>query len=290
VRIPVHNDAERALIERAALALDVADPIEGRVLRMRQGRCVFLADDDRCRIHAELGADQKPVPCRQFPLIALQAEDGLRVGVDPASYGAWRTWATGAALPDGPIVATRVPAPAGQLQVELQLVRLFEDPDASLTGLLGVMVREPVDRGTLPAAFAARWASRLSSVDLQGFLAHDAVGPGLRTALTPVADAAPTWSQQAPAWPGLSASAEAWAIEAVRRVLYLRLMPTLPNISVATLLLLGGVVAARWSTSSEATFHRALTGWLRALRFDAFWQMLVGDRATMVWLGTGQRP
>lgn len=294
VRIPVYNDQERAKVLRAAERLDIAEPIDGQALRMSQGRCVFLATDNSCRIHAELGADHKPIPCRQFPLVALRADDAggeVRIGVDPASYGAWRSWREGAPLPDGPVVATSGGAPGGQVQVEHQLVAMCEDPQASVPGLLAVLTREPADRGSLPAGFAARWASHLSSVDFGPFTAHHALGPRLRRALQPIVNAAPAWATEPPPWPASLAQADHdWAIEAVRRVLYLRLLPTIPNVSAAALLLLGGVVAAAWTDPRPAAFHDMLTGWLRALRFNAFWSLVAGDKETMVWLGTGQRP
>ena len=73
-------------------------------------------------------------------------------------------------------------------------------------------------------------------------------------------------------------------------MLYLRLLPGIPNVSAAALLLLGGVISAAWTDPTPGPFHDALTGWLRALRFDPFWRALAKDAPTMVWLGTGQRP
>lgn len=290
VRVPVYNDAERDKVLAAAEALGVQAPIEGGGLRMVQGRCVFLDDAMRCRIHATLGAEHKPIPCRQFPLIALAAGDEVRIGVDPASYGAWRSWRDGAPLPDGPVVASSPPAPGGQEGVERAIVALCEDPDASVPGLIAVLTREPAPRGVVPPGFAARWAQRLGDVDLGAFLAHDAVGPNLRRGLAPVAAASRTWAGQAPAWPGLRPEDDAWAVEAIRRVIFLRLMPEVPNVSAAALLLLGGVVAAAWTDPDPERFHPALTAWIRAMRFPTFWRELAGDRDTMVWLGTGRRP
>jgi hypothetical protein len=291
VRVPVYDHAERAKVERAAAALGVVDPIDGRALRMVAGRCVFLAHDDRCRIHAALGPEAKPIPCRQFPLIALSAGQEIRIGVDPASYGAWRSWRDGSPLPDGPVVASSPPPPGGQAQAERALVALCEDPDASIPGLIAVLTREPAPAGAVPAGFAARWAERLGQVDLGAFLAHDAVGPNLRRGLAPLAAAAPSWVGRPPVWPStLREEDHRWAVEAVRRVIYLRLMPEIPNVSAAALLTLGGVVAAAWTDPAPERFHPALTAWIRALRFTAFWSSVAGDRETMVWLGTGVRP
>lgn len=290
VRVPVYNDQERERVRRAAAHLSVLDPIDGDALRMVKGRCVFLGDDFKCRIHAALGSRAKPIPCRQFPLIAVSTPDHVRIGIDPASYGAWSSWIDGEPLPDGPVVASSPPAPGGQDRVEAQLVALCEDEGASIPGLIAVLTREPTDKGVLPTGFAQRWAQRMAQVDLDSFLAHEAVGPSLRSALDPIARARTTWTGSPPPWPDtLRAQDHAWAVEAVRRVLYLRLLPGIPNVSAAALLLLGGVVSAAWTDPRPDAFHRALTGWLRALRFSVFWSALAGDRETMMWLGTGRR-
>ncbi|TVQ92730.1 MAG: hypothetical protein EA397_06130 [Deltaproteobacteria bacterium] len=297
VRIPVYNDQERAKVERAAAHLDIPDPIQDDALRMSKGRCVFLADDNRCRIHSSLGPSAKPIPCLQFPLIAIKAQSApntgseFRIGIDPASYGAWQSWREGPPLPDGPIVAASPPAPGGQDRVEAQLVAMCEDPQASVPGLLSVLTREPAPRGVLPPGFAKRWASHLSSIDFEPFLTNEGVGPNLRAALKPVTASACKWASGPLPWPDrLSSNDEAWAIEAIRRTIFLRLLPQIPNVSAAALLLLGGVVAAAWTDPRPEPFNRAITGWQRALRFSLFWQTLASDRETMVWLGTGQRP
>jgi len=46
----------------------VPDGKGGFFLKMVDGRCVFLAGDNRCRIHSELRYDDKPASCRAFPL------------------------------------------------------------------------------------------------------------------------------------------------------------------------------------------------------------------------------
>lgn len=41
-------------------------------IRMVNGRCFFLGEDQRCRIHQKLGYDAKPEGCRAFPLHVTQ--------------------------------------------------------------------------------------------------------------------------------------------------------------------------------------------------------------------------
>jgi len=38
-----------------------------RIRKRKDGACGFLSDDNRCRIHMELGAEAKPLACRVFP-------------------------------------------------------------------------------------------------------------------------------------------------------------------------------------------------------------------------------
>jgi Fe-S-cluster containining protein len=60
------------------------EPVPGApaVRRIRQrddGACGFLSDDNRCRIHEELGAAKKPLTCRLFPYAFHAAADGIVV-------------------------------------------------------------------------------------------------------------------------------------------------------------------------------------------------------------------
>lgn len=45
------------------------------------GSCVFLDDAGRCRIHARVGGDHKPLPCRIFPWELVATPTGVRVAV-----------------------------------------------------------------------------------------------------------------------------------------------------------------------------------------------------------------
>ncbi len=45
------------------------------------GSCVFLDDTGKCRIHAAVGGDMKPLPCRIFPWELVATPTGVRVSV-----------------------------------------------------------------------------------------------------------------------------------------------------------------------------------------------------------------
>ena len=49
--------------------------------RRADGACVFLADGERCSIHARWGAPAKPQVCREFPYSFVETPDGVAVGL-----------------------------------------------------------------------------------------------------------------------------------------------------------------------------------------------------------------
>jgi Fe-S-cluster containining protein len=65
-------EADRARIGESGSDQDPLEPVSGqpgafRLRRRADGACGFLAADGACRIHAERGADKKPLACRIFP-------------------------------------------------------------------------------------------------------------------------------------------------------------------------------------------------------------------------------
>ena len=71
----------------AAWFFGAGDPFEAvpgapalqRIRQREDGRCGFLSDDNRCRIHEELGAAKKPLTCRLFPYAFHAAADEVVV-------------------------------------------------------------------------------------------------------------------------------------------------------------------------------------------------------------------
>lgn len=74
-----HRYAARLLPLR--LVDNAFEPCEGGLaLRLEGERCVFLDQGASCRIHAQLGASQKPTTCQLFPFLPVETPDGLFVG------------------------------------------------------------------------------------------------------------------------------------------------------------------------------------------------------------------
>ena len=77
--------AEKARLEAArALFPEVPEMFTGdamdRLARRPGGACVFL-EGTRCLVHARLGLEHKPLPCRFFPYTVVRADDEVRVGL-----------------------------------------------------------------------------------------------------------------------------------------------------------------------------------------------------------------
>lgn len=69
--------------------VDPFEPIPGwpgvhRIRKRADGGCGFLSDQNRCRIHEELGGDRKPLICRMYPYSFHPAPDAIVVS---ASFG-----------------------------------------------------------------------------------------------------------------------------------------------------------------------------------------------------------
>lgn len=71
-------EADPALKDTPYFAADKA----GYWLNHRpDGACVFLGDDNLCRIHAKFGSAGKPLACRVYPFLLVPAGDHWRVGL-----------------------------------------------------------------------------------------------------------------------------------------------------------------------------------------------------------------
>lgn len=72
----------RVIQERGTPGMEAFPPHRaGRVVgRVENNRCLFLAPDNLCDIHRELGIESKPLPCREFPFVYRDTPDGVLVG------------------------------------------------------------------------------------------------------------------------------------------------------------------------------------------------------------------
>lgn len=290
--------AERRRIEGAAQRLGVERPIEGDALRQVDGRCVFLSPDRRCLIHAALGAEVKPKVCQQFPKRATLTEGGYRVGADPSCTSTIRSFRDGPEIDPLPAMQEERRLPADVAQAEAGLIRLASAPGASVAFVVGHFTGDPRFVPRLPPAFASRACAVLRDMDLASVAGLH--GPDVAARLAHVA---PRIAGLDPATPppwhrALGADEEAFALEVLRRQLFLRLGdPAVPPFAQALLVLLGAL-AAGWSEPVEERtpdgagaparrFGPALSAWARLVRTARVWQRLLPDLERARWLVTG---
>jgi hypothetical protein len=280
------DDDERERVVRFGAELEIENAVENGRLRVSGGQCVFLSDQGLCRIHATYGFEQKPHLCRQFPVVALRAEDGVRIGVDPACFHSWTNWESGPPVEVDRLVVGRVERSDSDSELERRLLHFCESGSATVSGLVHwVCGVRPVEGALLPPGFEARLHAHLKSIAFADFWTADGCSPTVRSALEGLV-ASVLEPSQVPEF-SLGAGEEEWAIESLRRTLYLRLSGTSINVGGAVLLYLIGVVVIAWSGRKEEAFAHALAGWVRAMRFPHFWTPILPDSQTMARLTTG---
>ena len=89
-KVPVNKQA-REIIEESQvyaevkkegyLPLQIADDGKASIGRQANGACVFLAEDDLCNLHREVGLEKKPVVCRTYPRVVTNTPDGYFVSL-----------------------------------------------------------------------------------------------------------------------------------------------------------------------------------------------------------------
>src|SRR5690606_34339631 len=118
---------------------------------------------------------------QRFPLQALETEAEVRVAVDPSCSSNWRSWEDGpvVAVDRGPATPSR-PLPPQERQVELVLMRLTLQDQASVASVLCALAQQPLGGGELPDGFAGRLITRLREARLDELFAHPDLGALLR--------------------------------------------------------------------------------------------------------------
>jgi len=291
------DGAEKRRIIAAGRALDVPNPVEGGKLRQVDGRCVFLTAERLCRIHAELGADHKPRVCQQFPRRATRTESGYRVGLDPACTSTERSWRSGPEVEPLPAMQDERRLPPDVAASEAGLISLASAPTATVAFFVGHFTGDPRYLPALPPAFARRACTLLKEMDVASVSSLQ--GPDIAARL---AYLGPAFAALDPARPpewidALTPAHDAFALEVIRRQLFLRPGdPAVPPFAQALLLVLGALGAA-WAEpaatpdvpgpATERRFPQTLSSWARLVRASAFWKRLLPDLERARWLVTG---
>lgn len=283
VIVSLMDDEETTRIRGLAEELGLPDAVvDGRLDRV-DGHCAFLGEDNLCRIHKRYGLEAKPRVCKQFPLVAIRAEEGLRIGVDPACYSAFSSMGDGPPVASGSLVATVSTLDERQLELERKLVQLCEVDGVKLATLASWLTgEEPSPLGLLPAGLEERLVQRSLDAELAGWVRENPVGRSIRSSLLPVLVYG---DQDKPSrWGELDEDAQFWAVEAIRRVLFLRLAGEIPTVAGTALLLVAGAILCGRAKPSAQEFCPAFAGWIRAIRFRQFWTRFTPDSAAMAGL------
>ncbi len=103
-------------------------------------RCLFLLDNNQCRIHAEHGPAAKPLGCQLFPFVLLPVQQGWRLSLrfDCPTVARSQGAAIQDHLPDLRRLSAELPAPpSGGIDVELRPGRRAAETEVlSLVGAL----------------------------------------------------------------------------------------------------------------------------------------------------------
>ena len=275
------DEAEAQRIEQISRALSIDGAVLDGRLRQIDGTCVFLSADQGCRIHRNFGFEQKPQLCKQFPLVALRAEDGVRLGVDPACYHSWKGWESGPEIQSSHLVLGRVERSERDVALERQLVHFCESGAASIASLAHWLCgSRPSDHVGDPPGFTNRIWSELSTAPWGEIVQRPGLPSAMLAAFKPVIERLEQGGD--PVNLSLQPSREMeWALEAVRRFLYLRLYAGIPTVAEATLWVLMGIVACNGAGLTGVAFGRALAGWFRILRYPSIRNALIPDKNSL---------
>ena len=253
------------------------------------GTCIYLGDDNLCGVHKHLGADQKPIVCRLFPLTFVQAEDGVRVGTPLRCYTHHQSWRdgpeatpislTGLAAREMPTFTARGLDPshrgrvvlnpeadgdyAKALRAEEHLLGLLARPDAGVEILLtmifemaeGEPLRRPLPGLVHRSGFGQEIVRRLHNFSTKvregagGLLLGDELG-GHTEQIRDMLDYIDTLEPRP--FDGLSEGECAWAMHTIGEWVFLREWVHQPSFLAGVLLLVLGVIVSRWRGEDEA--------------------------------------
>ncbi len=261
VNVSLSSEQELAQVTAQAAELGIDDPAPEGVLRRVAGRCVFLGEDELCRIHGTWGLAAKPRVCQQYPMIATRVGSETRVGLDPGCFHSVTSWQTGPEVPGGSLMVSVSNQPDALLPHEARVMEVLEHAQGIEHALAMLVPGELED-------FLGRWIRSLQGVDLARLLAEPETAPSLGQSLGPLATAIPSWTA-IPGPPALSDNARDFAVHAAKRMVWLRLCPRVPSPAVVALLSLAGGLACGWTDPTDASFGQALAGWMRAIRAPA---------------------
>lgn len=248
-------------------------------------RCLYLGPDGRCRIHATLGAEAKPLVCRLFPLLRVRTESGVRIGITPRCYTYHETFASGPArtateltgtesLP-WPLLAALGPEEAEEGQsLETELIQAFR-ARVSLPQIWSIVTSAWFKRPTsvtnrsLYDALRPRLAAL--GADLRTESAARPTDPPPGSHIEEVHRLGVLLATTPAGFDGIPEASAAYASHVAQQWLHLRTWTDFPNLFAGAAVLIAGLVVASVAAPAGPApaadrFGRTLTAWVRVLR------------------------
>ncbi|MBT3220778.1 MAG: YkgJ family cysteine cluster protein [Proteobacteria bacterium] len=284
------DEEEEERIKRHSATLGIENPVEDGAVRFKDGECVLLDSRRLCLVHGEFGLMEKPRRCREFPVKALVTESGeIRAGIDPSCVNTWRSWRDGEIQDLGSPILRKSSLSPPDVAAESLLIRASAQPGMTVGAMLHLLAGQGKGGPGLPDGFARRLILRLQQSRFRQFIGHVEIGWGMEQPLEHLPDAIERLDpDNPPEWPVLDAEAEAFSLEIMRRMLFLRYATLTPASQGQALLVLSGAVACAWADPTFPRFGESLSAWSRATRFRALWLRLLPDPQTLMWLATGR--
>ena len=269
-------------------------------LRGEDRRCIYLGEDNLCRIHTTLGSAAKPLICRMFPYTIVMTESGLRIGISPRCYTFEQTWketTPGDVMTMTGVSAKELPAPLLRvvlddptllvdplerstplfhfLDQEKELLTLLESDDANFSSLLGLCCEllegeetKAVDLDAFAHAILPHLA-RLGRALLDDDRAASTVAPEGSHGAWVRAYAAWLETLEAREVRELDPETRAWAMYVFGQWVWIRDWSDMETWALGVLVVLIGMIVASWYTEDhperEGTFGHALTVWMRGM-------------------------
>ena len=256
LRVRVIDNAEGERIESLAAQLSISRPIVGGALRMNWGKCAFLDDKHRCRIHTEFGFVSKPVVCQQYPCVVAVVEGEERFGIDPGCFLAIRSWRDGPQV-DGAL-RLQSPMPPALGAADRRLLAVLSGPRCSLKKVVRQL------SGNSLGDFAGEARERFQGLPLDALLRQPESGPMLGQSLSGIV-AVLQDEEPFPLSPKLGRQAEEYGLHCIHQMAYLGLFPR-SSLRQAAIVTAAGVVLAAYADPAEDAFGAAIAAWCRILR------------------------
>jgi len=284
------SEAERIRVRGFASQAGMVDPVVDGRLAFTDGCCPFQGGDERCRIHTDHGLEAKPLLCQQYPLVLCRTEQGLRAGVDPGCYDGWESWDAGPLLDSRSGAVEQRKLGPKAVRHEDEVLDMLELKGLSVGRLACILADEPASQpGGLPSGFTRRMVERAATAKLSGLLSPRASGAMLFGNAAPVLRSAEAFDPaDLPAWPVLATSEESYAIEMIRRMVFLRLVPGVKVPAAVAVLGVVGAVLCGWNDPSPRGFGRGFAAWCRMMRSPAFLEAVAPDPASLITLALGR--